>query len=144
MSQQVTNSGPELCLTQNRGFVSQEGRVMSPLAATQNLGTVHKRFTLREPLLLCRWKDGGMPPPLRHNTTVLCHRWAPPPPSPRPFPCPVTQQTCLLCRTADMSAVSHSRHVRWSHSRHVCCAAQHACLLCHTAGTSVTSHSRPF
>ena len=34
------------------------------------------------------------------------------------------QQTCLLCDTADMSAVSHSRHV--------CCATRQACLLCRT------------
>ena len=43
----------------------------------------------------------------------------------------VTQQTCLPCRTADMSAVSHSRHV--------CCVAQQTCLLCHTADMSAVS-----
>ena len=40
--------------------------------------------------------------------------------------CCVTQQTCLLCHTADMSAVSRSRHV--------CCVTQQTCVLCHTAG----------
>ena len=38
------------------------------------------------------------------------------------------QQTCLMCDTADMSAVSHSRNV--------CCATQQTCLLCHTADMS--------
>ena len=47
--------------------------------------------------------------------------------SPYPGPhsrhvCYVTQQTCLLCVTADMSAVQHSRHV--------CCVTQQTCLLC--------------
>ena len=46
----------------------------------------------------------------------------------------VMQQTCLLCHTADMSAVSHSRHV--------CCVTQQTCLLCHTADMSAVSHSR--
>ena len=47
--------------------------------------------------------------------------------------CCVTQQTCLLCHSADMSAVSHSRHV--------CCVTQQTCLLCHTADMSAVSHS---
>ena len=38
------------------------------------------------------------------------------------------QQTCLLCDTAETSAVSHSRHV--------CCATQQTCLLCQTADMS--------
>ena len=46
--------------------------------------------------------------------------------------CCVTQQTCLLCHTADMSAVSHGRHV--------CCATQQACLLSHTADTPLKSN----
>ena len=46
----------------------------------------------------------------------------------------VTQQTCLLCHTADMSAVSHSRHV--------CCDTQQTCLLCHTADMSAASRNR--
>ena len=66
--------------------------------------------------------------------------------------CCDTQQTCLLCDTADMSAVSHSRHVccvkqqtcllcqaadmsAVSRSRHVCCITRQTCLLCHTAGS---------
>ena len=40
----------------------------------------------------------------------------------------VTQQTCLLCHTADMSAVTHSRHV--------CCVTPQTCLLCHMADMS--------
>ena len=41
------------------------------------------------------------------------------------------QQTCLLCHTADMSAVCHSRHV--------CCATQQTRLLYHTADMSAVS-----
>ena len=40
----------------------------------------------------------------------------------------VDMQTCLQCDTADMSAVSHGRHV--------CCVKQQTCLLCHTADMS--------
>ena len=40
----------------------------------------------------------------------------------------------VCIRTADMSAVSHSRHV--------CCAKQQTCLLSHTAGTSAVLHTR--
>ena len=82
--------------------------------------------------------------------------------------CCVIHQTCLLCHTAEMSAVSdttdrsavsHSRHffrlkqqthplrdttdmsaVR--HSRHVCCVTQQTCLLCRTADMSVVWHGR--
>ena len=39
-----------------------------------------------------------------------------------------------LCHTADMSVVSHSRHV--------CCVAQQELALCHTAGMSAVSNSR--
>ena len=46
----------------------------------------------------------------------------------------LTQQTCLLCDTAEMSAVSYSRHV-W-------CVTQLACLLCHTAALPAASHIR--
>ena len=45
-----------------------------------------------------------------------------------------TQQTCLLCDTADMSAVCHSIHV--------CCVTQQTCVLCDTADMSAVSHSR--
>ena len=48
--------------------------------------------------------------------------------------CCVTRQTCLLCHTSDMSAVSQSRHV--------CHVTQQTCLLCHTADKSAASHSR--
>ena len=48
--------------------------------------------------------------------------------------CCVTQQTCLLCHTADMSAVSDSRHV--------CRVTQQTYLLCHTADMSPVSYSR--
>ena len=48
--------------------------------------------------------------------------------------CCVTQQTCLLSDTADMSAVRHSRHV--------CCGTQQICLLCNTMDMSAVRHSR--
>ena len=68
------------------------------------------------------------------------------------FSC-VTQQTCLLYDTADVSAVSHGRqsllgHTAGmstaSHSRQFCCVTHQTCLLCHTAGTSAVSHSKHF
>ena len=62
----------------------------------------------------------------------------------RPSPaCMYALTHSLLCLTADMSAVSHSRHV--------CCVTQRACLLCDTADIvccvtqqtlSAVSHSR--
>ena len=45
----------------------------------------------------------------------------------------VTQQTCLLCDTADMSFVLRSRHVR--------CVTQQTCLLSHKADMSGTKGS---
>ena len=73
--------------------------------------------------------------------------------------CCVTQQTHLLCHTADMLAESHSRHVcchpqqtcllcdtadmtAVSHSRHDCCVTQQTCWPCPTADMSAVSHSR--
>ena len=58
---------------------------------------------------------------------------------------------CLLCPTADMSAVSHNRHVccitahtsAVSHSRHVCPVIQQSCLLRHMADMAAVSHSGP-
>ena len=44
------------------------------------------------------------------------------------------QRTCLLCGTANMSAVRHSRHP--------CCVTQQTCLLYDTAGMSAVSRSR--
>ena len=38
--------------------------------------------------------------------------------------CCAIQQTCLLCHTADMSTVSHSRLSAVSHRRHICCVTQ--------------------
>ena len=67
-------------------------------------------------------------PLLRHQTTVL--RWV------SGESASVTQQTCLLCQTADISAVLHSRHVC------VCCVTRQICQLRHTADTCVVSHSR--
>ena len=46
----------------------------------------------------------------------------------------LAQQTCMLCHTADVSTVSHSRHV--------CCATQQTCLPCHQADMSAVSRSR--
>ena len=64
----------------------------------------------------------------------------------------VTQQTCPLCHTsdmsavsrhtADMSAVSHSRHVCVSPSTPVCGVTQQTCLLHDTASMFAASHSR--
>ena len=48
--------------------------------------------------------------------------------------CSVTQQTCQLCHTADVSAVSQSRRV--------CCVTQQTCLLCHTVNMSAVSRNR--
>ena len=50
--------------------------------------------------------------------------------------CCVAQQTqtCLLCDAADVSAVSHSRHGH--------CVAPQTCLLCNPADMSAVSHSR--
>ena len=64
--------------------------------------------------------------------------------------CCVRQQKCLLCHTADMSAVANSRHACCVtadmsvvlHSRRVCCVTEQTCLLCHTANMSAVSHSR--
>ena len=49
----------------------------------------------------------------------------------RDFDC--SNRLCLLRDTADMSAVSHSRHV--------CCAAQETCMLCHIAVRCVTQQT---
>ena len=48
--------------------------------------------------------------------------------------CSVTQQTYVLCDTVGMSAVSHSGQV--------CCVKKQTCLLCDTADMSAVSHSR--
>ena len=48
----------------------------------------------------------------------------------------VTQQTCLLCHTANMSAVSHSMTCLLYQA-----ATQQSCLLCRTADMSVVSRS---
>ena len=61
--------------------------------------------------------------------------------------CGVRWQTCLLCRTADVSAVLQSRHVccvtchkggmcAVPRSIHVCCFTQQTCLLGDTTGMS--------
>ena len=50
--------------------------------------------------------------------------------------CCVTQQTCLLGRTADMSAVSHRRHV--------CCVTQQTFLLCDTTDMSAAVKQHTF
>ena len=54
------------------------------------------------------------------------------------------QQTCLLCDTADMFAVTHQTCRLYDtadmsavrHSRHVCCATHQTCLLCDAADMS--------
>ena len=47
--------------------------------------------------------------------------------------CSITQQTCLLCDTADMSV---------SHNTPVCCLTQLTCLLPRTAEKSAAAYSR--
>ena len=59
-------------------------------------------------VVLCRRTGGDSLPVLRHKTMGLFRK---------------QPEACLLCRTADMSAVSHSRPV--------CCITQQTCLLCH-------------
>ena len=93
-----------------------------------------KTMVLRNVSLLCAVADNcvvGMarlaPPLLRRKTVVLCRKQ-------EGHVCGVTQQTCLLCDTADMSAVPHSKHV--------CRVTQQTCLLCHTADRSAVRHSR--
>ena len=71
-------------------------------------------------------------------TRGLCDRWGGLPPSRAIQNHGVVSQAgggaFPLCYTADMSAVSHSRHA--------CCVTQQTCMLCHTADMSVASHSR--
>ena len=57
-----------------------------------------------------------------------------------PLVCCVTQQTCLLCHTEGMSAVSHMSAV--GHVRHACCGTRQTCLLCRTADMSAVSRNR--
>ena len=110
------------------GFVSQAGGA-SPPPATQT--TVLRRVA-----------GGGSPyppflrpPALSHSRNV----------------CRVTQQTCLLSNTADMSSGSCGRHVllchtvamsAMSHSGHVSCVTQQTCMLWHTADVSAVWHNR--
>ena len=56
--------------------------------------------------------------------------------------CSVSQQKCQLCQTADMSAVSHSRHVCCLTQQAFCCMTHQTCFLCHTADMSAEPHSR--
>ena len=61
-----------------------------------------------------------------------------------------SSQESNLCRTTDMSAMSHSRHVCCvtQHTcvlcRHVCCVTQQTCLLCHKPHVSAVARSRHF
>ena len=83
-------------------------------------------MVLRNVILVCALADscvvgmGGLAPPLlRRKTMVLCRK---------------PGGAILLCHTADMPAVSHSRHV-W-------CVTQQTCLLCDTADMSAVRQSR--
>ena len=98
-------------------------------------------------LICCFVQNAPLGPrqcPLRHTADIVC--------------CD-TQQTCLLCDTTDMSAVSHSKHVccvrqqtcllhdtadmsAVSGTRHVCSVAQQTCRLCDTADMSTVSHGK--
>ena len=64
--------------------------------------------------------------PLYPRQCLLCHT--------TDIICCVTQQTCLRCCTANMPAVSQSRHV--------CCVTQQTYVLCDTADMSAMSRSR--
>ena len=55
--------------------------------------------------------------------------------------CSLTQQTGLLCDTADMSAESRCSHVRCV-KQQVCCETEQTCLVCHTADMPAVSCSR--
>ena len=125
-----------VCETQ-RGFASQEGVGACPPLQR------HSTRGLRTVILVCAvpgfcvagggWALAPVPPATQHHSFAsgvrnvgLCHTADMSAVSRSKHLCCVKQQTCLPCHTADTSAVSHSRHV----------------LPCHTADTSAVSHSR--
>ena len=124
--------------TDNCDCVSQEGVACPPPAMPNQMFTSCKPCMCCTRVLCRRWWR-GLPHLLRHKPALLRRvvgESAPAPPL-RPFSCSVTQQKCLLCLTADMSAVSHSRHVcSVTHSRHFCSVTQQTCLLCQTSESS--------
>ena len=169
-----------MCVTQNRGFVSQEGTRHAPPLQRHRTLVQHIQDFHYANLWFCVTGEGWLAP-LTCDKKMFCvgslgRGASPPPPCPCPFHCSVTQQTRLLCHAedpfflftqppcllrhaADMSAVSHSKHVcsvtqqtcllchtadisAASHSRHVCCITRQTVLLCHTADTHAVSHSR--
>ena len=92
---------PPPAATQNRGFALQTGRG-KPLLACDT------KPILRNVSLVCAVADncvvgmeGLAPPLLRRKTMVLCRKQ-------EGHVCCVTQQTCLLYHTVDVSVVSHS------------------------------------
>ena len=100
--------------TQNCSFVSQEGAG----------GGLAPSLPRRKTTVFCR-KQGGHVccsalPSHTGDMSAVSHS--------RRARCG-TQHTCLLCRTADMSA------------RHVCCVTQQTCLLHHTEDISAVSQS---
>ena len=89
-------------------------------------GLRHKTKVLHDLSCVCAVVDNsvmGIPPLPRRKTMFLCRKHG-------EHVCCVRQQTCLLCHTADVSAVSHSGHV--------CCVTEQTCLLCHAAESPAT------
>ena len=146
---------PELSFaTQSRGFVSREGGGMPPPLLRHNTVVLccrrgacptfqqHNTEGSRDVNLvdavpvLCVAGGGGLPPLLLRNKTTVLRRLAGEwrlaadmsAVSHSRHVCCVTLQTCALCHTADMSAVPHSRHA--------CCFTQQTYRLCHTGDMS--------
>ena len=112
-----------LLVTQNRCVVSQEegrGGMPPPSSDTEHYYSTYKNFITRT-FGFCA-AGGGVacpPPPASQNHSFASGRWGgglPLSPFPHPLSCSdtqlhsrhvccVTQQACLLCQTADMSAV---------------------------------------
>ena len=119
-----------MCSPQNCGFVSQEGGTCPP---PRTRGSHNVSLVCAAPGFSVAGGEGLPFPSATPNHSFvsvlrgggLCHRPDMSAMSHSRHGNCVTQPTCLLCRTADMSPVSYSR-----------------CLLCHTADMSAVSHSR--
>ena len=80
------------------------------------------------------WKGRGVMGKLTLQTCLLCGTAGVSAVSRSRLVCHVTQQTCLLCDTADTCAA-------WR-SRHFFCVNQQTCLLCDTADVSAVPHTQ--
>ena len=85
-----------LLATQNRGFVSWVGGGMPPLPSDKTRGSRNVNLVRAVPGFCAAGGEGLAPPLLRHKTVDLGRN---------------AGGACLLCHTADMSAVPHSKHV---------------------------------